>query len=193
MIHDGNLAHNFDSVECFRTKIVSLAADGANVELCADELARIFVRFLKCVAWYTANFAVEAKVTLNAKLLRSVIRCCAALPDVVFDEGMSEFFDNQLAWFKEQDTVRPAKVSQETDALKAAPKTSQETDALKATTPTPVAPNAATPTPVGPKAAAPKAVAPKAAAPKAATPPPVAESPKGFSYEDLMADIMSTM
>jgi hypothetical protein len=122
-----------------RAKLEALAADKANVDPGADELARIFVRFLKCVVWFTANFEVEAKVTLNGKHLRSVIRCFGGLPNVVFDEGVSEFFDNQLAWIEEHDTFLPAKA--------AAPKAAAPQAAPKAV-PDPAPPAAATPSPV---------------------------------------------
>ena len=209
-IHAGHLERNFDSVACFRAKLESLVADKASVDPGADELARIFVRFLKCVVWFTANFAVEAKVTLNGKHLRSVIRCFGSLPNVVFDEGMTEFFDNQLAWIEENDTVRPAKAAApKAAAPKAAPKAAAPKAAPQAAPPGRVAlngkhlrgvnqcfgglPNVVEDeVEVEAEEARPEAVPDLAPPPPAATPTPVAEpapSAGKFSYDDLMADI----
>jgi hypothetical protein len=182
-ITTGHLERDFDSVAAFRVKIEALVADRASVDPGSEELARIFVRFLKCVAWATANFAVEAKVTLNGKFLRSIIRMFGGLPSVTYDEGMSEFFDGQLAWIEDNDAVPAVPKAAPKAAVpavpKAAPKAAAEPAEEKA------APKAA---PAEEKAA-PKAAAEPAeekAAPKAA-PAEEKAAPKAAPAEEKAA------
>ncbi|GFR88371.1 hypothetical protein ElyMa_002515800, partial [Elysia marginata] len=118
-IHSGFLDYNFNSVETFCAQIRNLVSKRTDVDPGADELARIFVRFLKCVVSFTASFAIESKVTFNEKHLRGVFRCFGTLPGVKFNESLSEFFDCQLAWIGEQ-RIEAAKLAMSGSSAEAA-------------------------------------------------------------------------
>ena len=108
-ISSGRLEYEFDSVCVVRTKLEALiTCRGATPN--PDELARIYVNFLKCVAWGAANFSAETKVTLNEKFLRGLLRSFDGLAGVQYSEGLSEFFDSQVAWVAENDSP-PSKKS----------------------------------------------------------------------------------
>jgi len=108
LITSGRLDRELDATAAFRSKIEALVTTKAYVEASSGELARIFVRFLKCVAWATANFHVEHRVTMNAWFLKGLVRNFGALHEVAYDELMSEFFRGQIEWVRVNDTAAKA-------------------------------------------------------------------------------------
>jgi len=157
----GGLSREFDSVKCFRTQLaVSVRPKEAHG---ADELARLYVNFLKCVAWASANFAVDRKTSLNGWMLLGIIRIFGALPGAKLDKALMERFATGLESAKEVAAARRNEA-----ALKAAakPKAAKPKAAPKATpeaTPK-AAPEAATGVAVAQKNASTRTAALKAAA-----------------------------
>lgn len=201
----GSLSRDLDSVECFRAKIEALVQTKAHVDPGAEELARIFIRFLKCVAWATANFAVESKVTLNGKFLRSVFRTFGALPNVDAGEALMEFFDEQRDFVAEPApkaapakaapkaaTKAGAKTGAKAAPAKAAPEQAAAKEAPKAAPKDAEVPDTAAPAKAASAKAAPapaKAAPAKAAPTKAAPAPAKAAPSSDFNYDDLLTDL----
>jgi hypothetical protein len=90
-LHDDEkcLSSDGESVSGFEALLARLALEraiplGANVR----ELARVYVRFLKCVAKASCNMAFDHRVTLNDWFLRGVLRNFGDLLHLPIDEAL---------------------------------------------------------------------------------------------------------
>lgn len=117
-ITSGALERDFGSVKDIQTKLQAFVRVKANIEGCSEEIARIFVRFLKCVAWHTAQSSVEHKTTLNGHYLRSMIRVFGGcFPKTEVDEDLMEYFKAQADWAVKADgTARKTPAKKVADA-----------------------------------------------------------------------------
>jgi ferredoxin len=200
----GRLDRDGRSVEYVKEKLMCYVKDKNAVSPIADELSRIFVRFLKCVACGTCNFACETKVTLNKKFLRGLLRNFKEGKEFgkEFGEEYMDWLDTQCRWVDEHyaSKKKPSKRSPKKSASAPAPKKGA---APKKSAPVPApkkgaAPKKSAPVPAPKKGAAPapkkgaapapkKGAAPapkKGAAPKKSAPAPASEK-DALDYDDM--------
>jgi hypothetical protein len=62
----------------------------ANIAISGNAIVRLYIDFLKCIAWSASNFIWEKKTTFNETFLRGLIRNMGALPGVELSESLMD-------------------------------------------------------------------------------------------------------